>query len=200
MPGITKAGFTSNIGGAILGLFLGAAIAICLGGIMVLIRVGQLRSDPSSIINAEVQNPPHAPDSTHVGEYKEVLDQAEKYILEGAPQKTIDFLGPIIGLIDSKQDLKEAYTLLSGAEAQLGHYQIAAVYAEKINEIEPTAANRYYVAVLYDIGGNLWKAYNEYYFISLSEEEGADKYRELAMTRSEELSAILFDPTPTMFP
>ena len=191
--------FSFNTRSILKGVILGALLALCFGAVLIIRRVYQIRSDRHANIRTEFYTLPETISPTPTGEAQAILNQAEKYLMEGyEPQKAIDLLSPILGLLKTEQEQIQAYTLLSVAEAQLGHYQIAAIYAEKVHQLEPSAANLYNVAVLYDIGGNLKQAYIQYNYLYMSTDEEADEYRDIAKERMEVISQTLFTPTPTL--
>jgi tetratricopeptide (TPR) repeat protein len=77
-------------------------------------------------------------------------------------QKVIDLLEPKLSSLTRLEEQKEALHLLGDAEYQLGHYQLAAGYFEKLYQISPTTLDLLYLATAYDDGGNQKKALEMY--------------------------------------
>jgi tetratricopeptide (TPR) repeat protein len=134
--------------------------------------------------------------ATPGGDAEALFAEAEAS-LDTDPQRTIDVLSPQLRQLSSMEEFIRAYTALGQAETNLGHFQLAAAHVEKLYGYQPTAANLFWLATLYDLGGDLEEALAQYQ--ALAEWPGleADDYRALAQGRIQDLSEVLGRNTPT---
>lgn len=190
----------------LIGVLFGCFLAICFVIALFSLRVFQISSHLPTIPPAITTSLPISETPTprlimHIvstSEFNLFLDQAERYVSEDyEPQKAVDMLKPLLDSLLTDTDLIRAHKVLSMAEAEMGHFQIAAGYAEKLYEIEPTAENLYFLASLYDMGGDLDRALVKYSFLYWSADEEADVYRGVAKERMDAISEVLYTPTPT---
>ena len=124
-----------------------------------------------------------------------LLDQAKGDLEEGRAQKVLDELKPQLGQFVEVDEKAKAYEYLGQAEGQLGHFQFAAAYFEKVYALQPTAEHLYTLATTYDVGGDLRHALKNYQDLSVMNTVEAKLYRSFAEQRVAEILAVL-TPTP----
>jgi len=127
-----------------------------------------------------------------------VLARAEALL--GDEQKPREAIALLMPLLDGLEDLPErgqVYSLLSEAEAALGHYQIAAGYAAWAAELDPRPESFYNLAQLYDLGGDLQAAYEAYYTVTWSGDPAVSgSIYAQAKNRMDQIAVMIFTPTP----
>jgi tetratricopeptide (TPR) repeat protein len=120
-----------------------------------------------------------------------LLYSAKRDLDEGQAQKVIDTLKPHLDQFVEIDEKATAYEYLGQAESQLGHFQFAAMYFEKVYALQPTAEHLYNLATAYDAGGDLKRALKNYQALSQFNTADSKLYRSVAEQRITELLAVL---------
>lgn len=97
-----------------------------------------------------------------LGDFQPVVDQAENYLATGYPVEVKPLVEPWLLRLDIPAHKAIAYRLLGQAEEQLGRNRIAASYYEQMVALDRTVEHLYLLAMAYDMGGELAKAYPVY--------------------------------------
>jgi len=134
---------------------------------------------------------PPASTSPQTSDTQILLDQAKSDLEEGQAQKVLDTLKPNLDQFVEMNEKAMAYEYLGQAESQLGHFQFAAVYFEKVYALQPTAEHLYNLATAYDAGGDLKHALKNYQVLSGMNTADAKPYRSFAKQRTTEILAVL---------
>lgn len=124
------------------------------------------------------------------------LALAERYLAESQPEKVIDLLLARLDQITDSSDLARAYDYLGQAEMQLGHFQLAAGYFEKLYAEQPTAEHLFVLARAYDLGGDLERALEKYLALMELGDTVPPDMRATAEQRIQDLRDVLGTPTP----
>jgi tetratricopeptide (TPR) repeat protein len=125
-----------------------------------------------------------------------LIDQADEFIDNGQPEQVKVLLLPHLKDFQSKEDLASIYERLGQAELGQGHFQLAAVYYERLYFNQPSVQNLYTLAICYDAGGNLESALAKYQLLVKLEDTDVEEYREFAEERIKDLSKVLGTPAP----
>jgi tetratricopeptide (TPR) repeat protein len=128
-----------------------------------------------------------------------LLDQAYRALhVDGNPQLVLDILAPHLEEFKDPNDLAKALEYLGGAELGLGHYQLAAVYYERLVQLSPTPQNHFILARIYDTSGDLENAL-KYILLYLQSDdpELTDDLRTMLQDRANQIQTILTNSTPT---
>jgi tetratricopeptide (TPR) repeat protein len=148
---------------------------------------------------ANAQLTPEATDAS-----LELLEIAEQELIDGFAQEAIDLLEPEVDNFTHLDDQVRVYTCLGQSEAQLGHFQFAAVYFDKLYNLQPTVEHLYWLAMSYDLGGDLERALNEYQLLVQMTGVDTGDYHTIAEKRISDLQDVLHHtplaPTPTARP
>jgi tetratricopeptide (TPR) repeat protein len=128
---------------------------------------------------------------------KEFLRKAQTYLDEGKPEKAKDLLLPVIQDWPAASDKAAGFKLLGDAEMSLLHPQLATPYYEKVYFYNPTPENLFTLAVTYDMGGDLCKAFLHYKELDAWSDPNAQIDREFIKSRIEDISCTLGTPAPT---
>lgn len=182
--------------GALVGLFLAVGFAAALCGY----RAAGIAPEPipTPAPSATATVAPVRATPTPISELQSILRRADDLLdTANGSEKAIELLLPLLDSVENVEDLAKIYSLLLDAESQLGHFQLAAAYAEKLLELEPTTLNRYKLALLYDLGGDLENAYSQYSTLYWAADPKADEFRDYAKQRMDHIAQVLYTPTPT---
>lgn len=166
------------------GLLLGICLALLGGGLFIGTR-----------LIAPVASPSPTPD------FQALWAEAEADLnVKNEPQKVLDLLLPQLDQPTDASDLARAYTLVGKAEFQLGRFQLAAVYFEKLYRLQPTAENLFLLATAYDLGGDLRHALEKYQALEEWQGDEADLnyYKDVAQERIGFITEVLGTPTPNV--
>lgn len=129
-----------------------------------------------------------------------LLGQAYNTFYEN-PQKVLDILEPHLEEFTDPEELAKALEYLGTAELNLGHYQLATVYFERLIQVSPSPQNYMLVARVYDAGGDLEKALANYLLYLNSDDPAlTDDLRTMVQERVDHLQSILTSPAPTVVP
>lgn len=154
------------------------------------------------LIAYQTANPPptHTPIPSPTLAAQALLADAYQ-VLGQNPQKALDILEPHLDEFVNPDELALALTYLGNAQLNLGHYQLATVYFERLIQVSPTPENYMTLARIYDAGGDIEKA-AEYYLIYLNSDDPAltDDLRGMLQERIDQIQLILTGPTPTLIP
>jgi hypothetical protein len=155
----------------------------------------------AGLFAVQMANPPATPTlmPTSTAAAQVLLDQAyEALYTNGDSQFVVDTLGPHLEEFSDPDDLSKALEYMAMAEVGLGHYQISAVYLERLIEISPTPANYGMLARVYDSGGDLEHALANYLIYLESEDPNlTEDVRQMVQDRVDQIQAILTSYTPT---
>jgi len=172
-------------------LFIGTRLALSGGGVLLPIPLAPQTIEGLATVAAKPS--PARADPTLWEEAEDDLN------VKNEPQKVLDLLLPQLDQLTDSSDLARAYALVGKAEFQLGRFQLAAVYFEKLYGLQPTAENLFSLATAYDLGGDLRHALEKYQ--ALAEWQGAeadlDYYKDVAQERIGFITDVLGTPTPT---
>jgi hypothetical protein len=124
------------------------------------------------------------------------LALAERYLAESQPEKVIELLLARLDQLTRPDDLARAYDYLGQAEMQLGHFQLAAGYFEKLYAYQPTAENLFMLATAYDLGGDLERALEKYLALLGLGDTVPPDMRATVEQRIQDLRDVLGTPTP----
>ncbi len=128
-----------------------------------------------------------------------LLDQAYQALnVDGNPQLVLDILEPHLEEFKDPNELSKALEYLGRAELGLGHYNLAAVYYERLDQLSPTPQNYAILARIYDAGGDLEHAL-KYYILYLKSDDPmlTDDLRTMLQDRANQIQTILTNSTPT---
>jgi len=89
------------------------------------------------------------------------FEQAEEYIYTN-PKLAQEILASLIENTSNRKELALAYRYLGDIETFQDHYEIAAVYYEKMRKYQPTAENLLLLAETYNLAGDLHCAHARY--------------------------------------
>jgi tetratricopeptide (TPR) repeat protein len=183
------------IGGALGGICL----SLILGIGLFYSHAGQTLQPNSTLITQSI-NIFQASTPTPASLQTNVLDEAESALDSGQPEKVRDLLYPTIENWISNDDRIRGYRLLGEAELAQGHAQLAVPYFEKLYFYEPSAENLFFLATIYDTGGDIRNALAKYEELSNWENlpEGIDI--EFIHMRIYDISRALGTPVPTHTP
>ncbi len=192
------------------GLTGGACLALCMTIGLLVQRTTYLASAPAQATNpylamtstALPTAKPPAPVVTPIPSVEPDpvqadLALAERYLAEARPEKVIELLLARLDQLTKPDDLARAYDYLGQAEMQLGHFQLAAGYFEKLYAYQPTAENLFMLATAYDLGGDLERALDKYLALMEMGETVLPDMRATVEQRIQDLRDVLGTPTPT---
>ncbi len=199
-----------------ISLLMGACMALVIGGVFLAARfASRLTAEAplSTLLNTPSPTPRPAPTATlspppsspippttaptATTDFQEVWAQSETYLTTNyGSEKVLDLILPILDQLQQPDDLAHAYYYLGRAESQLGHFQIAAAYYEKLYAYQPTAENLFLLAMAYDLGGDLDHALEKYMLLLEWEDAEGDAYREPANARIQAIIEVIGTPTP----
>lgn len=128
------------------------------------------------------------------------LDEAEKALNSGQPEKVRDLLYPTIESWSSNDDRVRGYKLLGEAELAQGHAQLAIPHFEKLYFYAPTPVNLYFLATAYDLGGDIRNALVRYQELASWENLPPEIDRGLLQYRIDDIRRSLGTPVPTYTP
>ena len=155
----------------------------------------------ASLVAVQIANPPPIPTlvPTATVAAQALLDQAYQALyVEGNPQFVLDTLEPHLEEFANTDDQAKALEYLAMAEMGLGHYQLSAVYLERLCQIFPTPANYALLARVYDSGGDLERALANYLiYLESNDPSLTDEVRQLVQDRVDQIQSILTSFTPT---
>jgi tetratricopeptide (TPR) repeat protein len=195
----------------LVGFLIGACLSLCLTGGLLVNRIvtrpiALAATQAAATRVQELVLPNRTPAPTSVSHIQAQatptsladawFDQADRLFAEGEPQQVLDLLQPKLGLFTDKQDRADAYYYLGQAEAQLGHYQLAAAQFANLQELQPTGEHLYVLAVAYDLGGDLEHALANYEALLNWNGYVPDDYYRSATQRVQDLRRIIGTPTP----
>jgi tetratricopeptide (TPR) repeat protein len=140
------------------------------------------------------------PESTQISTQTSVLDEAQAALNSGQPEKVRGLLYPMIESWSSNNDRIRGYRLLGEAELSQGHAQLAVPYFEKLYFYEPTAENLFFLATIYDTGGDIKHALTSYQELAKWENLPEDIDIEFVNMRIDDISRALGTPVPTYTP
>ena len=180
------------------GVFAGGLLALLLIGAAAWAYRARSLSPPANATAAPVSTAQATPTPAVIYQnLQTVLARAEALLSEEQnPREAIALLIPLLDGLEDYQEQAQVYSLLSQAEAALGHYQIAAGYGAWAADLDPTPESFYSLAQLYDLGGNLQAAYEAYYTVTWSGEAAGDSIQAQAKARMDEIAEMIFTPTP----
>jgi len=121
---------------------------------------------------------------------EEILRRARSSLDEGSPEKTKELLLPAVEKWSLASDKAAGYKLLGDAEMSLRHPQLAAPYYEKVYFYDPTPENLYTLALTYDMGGDLCKAFLHYKELDAWSDPNARIDREFIKSRISRIEDI----------
>lgn len=157
---------------------------------------------PVGLVAYQTANPPptQTPIPTPTIATQALLTEAFQSLYEN-PQQVSDILEPHLEEFNDPGELVKALEYLGNAELNLGHYQLATVYFERMLELEPTPDNYMTLARIYDAGGDLEKA-TEYYLIYLNSDTPSltEEVRTMIQERVDQIQMILTGTLPTLMP
>jgi tetratricopeptide (TPR) repeat protein len=129
-------------------------------------------------------------------EIYKILEQADKAIQSGNPQKAIDLILPNIDKWPSPIDKATGYQLLAVSEFNLGNPQKAIPYAKKMVENDHGAFSLFLLAQAYDASGDLKNALATYQqILALNQTDDRVDYA-VVRERAATLSQTLGTPMP----
>jgi tetratricopeptide (TPR) repeat protein len=107
-------------------------------------------------------------------------------------------LEPHLEEFKDPNELSKALEYLGMAELGLGHYQLSAVYYERLAQLSPTPQNYAMLARIYDTAGDLENAL-KYYILYLESDDPVltDELRTMIQDRVNQLQTVLTNSTPT---
>lgn len=107
------------------------------------------------------------------------------------PQVVIERLIPLLSQVEREEDRIRIYEILAEAETWSGHAQRAAAYYELVFEARQDPELLLKIAIAYDLGGNLQRAWEHYrkYIEWPGVKDGT--WTEMAEKRAEEIHDIL---------
>ena len=153
------------------------------------------------LVAYESANPPSTPTPmpTATVAATALLDQAYQALYsDGNPQLVLDILEPHLEEFINPDEFSKALEYLGMAEVGLGHYQLAAVYLERLCQVSPTPQNYITLGRVYDSGGDLKNALANYIIYLESDDPSltAD-IRQIVQDRVDQIQVILTSFTPT---
>jgi hypothetical protein len=128
------------------------------------------------------------------------LDEAEDALNTGHPENVRELLYPKIESWTSNDDRIRGYKLLGQAELAQGHAQLAVPYFEKLYFYQPTPENLYFLATVYDMGGDIRNALVKYQELANWENLPPEMDRESLHFRIDHIRRALGMPVPTYTP
>ena len=181
----------------------GSAGGICLSlviGIVLLDSHAQQTHLTNSIPIAQATNIFQASPPEPIPTQTDLLDEAESALNSGQPEKVRELLYPMIEDWTSNDDRIRGYRLLAEAELAQGHAQLAVPYLEKLYFYQPTAENLFFLATIYDTGGDTKNALIKYQELAKWEilPQGIDI--EFISMRIYHISRALGTAVPTLTP
>jgi tetratricopeptide (TPR) repeat protein len=158
----------------------------------------------AGLFAVQVANPPPKPTllPTPTIAARGLLDSAREALFDNEDaQFVIDNLKPHLEEFTDPQDHSEALQYLYMAEMRLGHYQLAAAYLERLNQIAPSAENYATLGRMYDAAGDLEHALANYLLLLKSDDSGlTDDVRQMVQERVNQIQSVLTSFTPTPEP
>lgn len=155
----------------------------------------------AGLFAAQVANPPPTATllPTPTVAARALLDAAREALYTNSDsQLVIDTLSPHFEGFTNPDEQREALQYLSIAEMGLGHYQMAAVYLERIVEIDPSPENYATLARLYDSAGDLERALANYLiYLDSKDPNLTPDLRQMVQNRVNQIQTILTSFTPT---
>jgi tetratricopeptide (TPR) repeat protein len=157
-----------------------------------------------SWVAVQIANPPPTPTllPTPTMAARSILDAAYEALNTNHDlQLTIDTLSPHLEEFTNPDELAEALQYMYMAEIGMGHYQLAAVYAERLIQIAPTPENYMVLARIYDSAGDLEHALANYLiYLDSDDPQLTPELRQLVQDRVDQIQTTLTGSTPTSQP